>query len=199
MPEISQATADKAAAIQREFNSSVTAFREDRGLTPEGKRQRMAAAYLRAEEAMNKLRSSWREGAQASAQVLNRDIFGAASTAGVDAISARDADDRAAQLQTADEALPLLSRAEENGDKVLARAIAQRAYRERGNPFGGWGLVLEAYTENRPDVARKLSELEAARRDTFQTNFTAGIVFSLHQPAELNNLHNLAAVANGSV
>jgi hypothetical protein len=92
MPEISDAVAAKAAAIQNRFNSTVTAVRADRDLTPEGKTKRLAVAYQEADTAMTKVREDWQRSNATTASTLGKDIFGAASTLGVDAISARDAD-----------------------------------------------------------------------------------------------------------
>ena len=203
MPDISQATADKAATIQARFNSQVTSIRDDRGLTPEGKQRSLAQAYLRADEEMTKLRESWQGSTSTDSVTLARDIFGAASTAGADAISARDADDRATRLEQPNEALELLIRSEENGDGVLARAIAQHAYRnynQQGDILGRhWATVLDKYLETRPDVAEKLEKLSAARRDSVTNNLRAGMVFSLHKPRELDRAGNLQAVAAGGL
>lgn len=198
MPDIPQATADKAAAIQATMNAKVASIRNNGELSPDGKRKAMARAYVEAEQGMTKLREAWQGNAAASSETLSKDLFGAASTAGMDAISARDADDRAAQLENARDAIALLERAEENGDKVLSRAIAQRAYRERGNVFGGWDRVLDAYLEIHPDVREKLVSLDNARRSTVQTNLMAGMIFSVPKPSEINDLrttHALSAFA----
>jgi hypothetical protein len=49
---------------------------------------------------MRKLRESFEEKEEQTAHDLRMDLFGSASSLGADAISARDADDRAAQLKT---------------------------------------------------------------------------------------------------
>jgi hypothetical protein len=195
MPEIPQHVSEKAEAIQARLNSRISAARSNADLTADGKTKEMARAYLEADEAMTKLKDAWQGGSEKDVVALGRDIFGSTSAAGVDAISSRDADDRAASLDNAQAALDLLERAEENGDSVLARAIAQRAYRNRSDVFGGWEAVLDAYTTSRPEVAEKIHALDDARRNTIRTNFAAGITFSLNKPAELGNAYSTHAIS----
>lgn len=57
---------------------------------------------------------------------LTRELFGATSVSGSDAISMRDALDRADSLNSPGQALELLDRAERSGDRHLAQAVAQR-------------------------------------------------------------------------
>jgi hypothetical protein len=189
MPEISEAVANQAAAVQKELNTAIQTIRENGDLTPEGKTKQLASAYLRAEQKMNGVRDSWDESTTRTVATGTKDVFGAVNTEGADAISVRDAADRARQIQDADEASQLLSWAERNGDQVLARAIAQRAYDETKSPFGaGWGEVLGTYTEPRPDVAHAIQEIDAARRDDVETGFRSAITFSLHKPSELERV-----------
>jgi hypothetical protein len=189
MPAISQDVADKASVIQRTLNEAIAAARNDTGLNEVGKRDRIAKAYQKADQDMRRLKDSWQTKAEQTTVVLGKDVFGAASTSGADAISIRDADDRASRIETPDEAANLLGRAEENGDTVLARAIAQRAYGERSGLMGNaWSGVLDTYTESRPDVAEKLNELNNARRNSIRDNLQAGWTFSLNQPREIQGL-----------
>jgi hypothetical protein len=152
MNAVPDGTAQKAADIQRRFNQAVAATQSDGKLSAEGRRNQLAAYYRDAVTAMKTVRESFEGSEEQTAHDLTIDMFGSASSLGADAISARDADDRAAQLQTRDEALALLTRADSNGDQVLARAIALRAFTETQQPLSGraWGPVLDAYTSRRP-------------------------------------------------
>lgn len=102
--------AEKAADIERRLNQFVAATQSNDNLSAEGRRKRLAAHYLDAVAAMRKLRESLEGKEEQTAHDLRVDLFGSASSLGADAISARDADDRAAQLKTRDEALALLAR-----------------------------------------------------------------------------------------
>jgi hypothetical protein len=200
MPAITEDVSDKAGAIQRNLASSVAAVRENAELSTDGKVRRLARAYRDASRAMNKLREDWQGKAAVDSRSLGRDLFGTASAVGADAISVRDADDRAARVERVGDALDLMHRAHENGDEVLVRALAQRAYRERSNPFGGgWAPVLDTYVEMHPEVGEKLAQLEDARRNNLRNSVTAGLIFSVPRPPELGRIpdHKLDDVAEG--
>ena len=130
------------------------------------------------------------------------DLFGSVSSLGADAISARDGDDRAAQLKTRGEALALLARAESNGDQALARAIALRAFTEAQQPLsaGAWVPVLDAYCTSRPTVATKLAELAEARQSSAEKSFGRSVIFSLNKPRELERMSgsHIQAAADGA-
>jgi hypothetical protein len=193
-------TADQAAEIQSTLARDADRARSNGNLSDQGRLSAIAAAYLRATAEMDQLRQGFQGGRDQRAEVLEVDLFGAPSTVGADAISARDADDRSASLNTADEALALLQRAEVNGDKVLARAIALRAYGESRSPIGGWawGPVVDAYTARRPEVAAKMAELTQARRRDVQVSLGRAFIFIVDKPREIGRLSDtqIRALAN---
>jgi uncharacterized glyoxalase superfamily protein PhnB len=189
MPEIPQDVQNRAGAIQAAFNAEVTATRSNGDLTPDAKLRRLARAWTDAEVKMGELRQSWQGSAEQSAESLTKQIFGSTNTAGADAISVRDADDRASRLEDAGEALALLQRADDNGDAVLARAIAQHAFGKRNEFFGGdWGGVVDAYAQTHPHVAEKITTLASLRTDTVKTGIASAITFSIFKPAELEQI-----------
>ena len=189
MPEIPQDVAAKAGSIQEALNRDVQAHRSNGDLTPEARLRYLAIAYTRAEAQMTQLRESWGGASVETVESLSRKVFGAAASSGMDAISARDAGDRAAQIEDADEAMRLLRWADDNGDEVLARAVAQHAFNNRQHFFGGdWASVVDAYAETRPEVAEQIVQIANARRDTIRTNLSAMFIFAVHKPHELEAL-----------
>ncbi len=72
-----------------------------------------------------------------------------------EAISTRDAQDRAALIKGPQDAAALLERAEQNGDQVLARAIARHAVEQSRVGLQGeqWGAVLASFVDARPSVS----------------------------------------------
>jgi hypothetical protein len=125
---------------------------------------------------MNGGQQSWIESAAATKAHVGRDLFGAMSASGADAISFRNAADRASRLENPEEAIRLLDQAERTCDEVLAKEIAQRAYdTQTGSLFGGgtWGAVIEQYASSRSDVAEQLRALDAARVDDLKGNLQA--------------------------
>lgn len=75
------------------------------------------------------------------------------------AISRRDAGDRVASVQSTDDLLKLLERANVSGDEVLARAVAERAYHD-GNT-----RVLNRFLETRPELDEPATRLWKRRVD----------------------------------
>jgi hypothetical protein len=202
MNAVPDGIAEKAAGIQRRLNQSVAAVQSNDNLSAEGRRKQLATDYLDAMTAMKKLRESLEAEEEQTADDLSVDLFGSASSLGADAISVRDADDRAAQLKTKDEALALLTRAESNGDQVLARAIALRAFTKAQQPLGGsaWASVLDTYTASRPVIATKMAKLAEARRSSVEKSFGRSIIFSPNKPRELERMSDsqIQAAAGGA-
>lgn len=201
MPEIPQNIQQAAGNIQANFNATVTAIRSNGDLTEEARLRRLAQAWTNAEANMGTLRHSWQGTSQVSAESLSKQVFGAADTSGADAISVRDADDRASRLEDAGDALSLLRRAEDNGDVVLSRAIAQHAFGRRNEFFGGdWAGVVDAYSAAHPEVAAKILELANLRTDSINTGLASAFVFSIHKPSELDSVRasEMATLARGA-
>lgn len=187
MPDIPQDIQDKAGGIQAEFNAAVTEIRSNGDLTEEARLRRLARLWTDAEFKMQTLRQSWQGGSVESAESLSKQVFG--NKAGTDALSMRNADDRAAQIDNADEALRVLERAQVNGDDVLARAVALHAFDRRNEFLGGdWASVVDAYAAANPEVAQKIIDLAGLRRDTLNTSVTSAFVFSIYKPTELERL-----------
>jgi hypothetical protein len=199
MPRITQGAIDQAEGIRQTLANAIDRARNDQTLSPVGRTQRIAAAWQQASTAMGGVRINFEGGSALNAQDIQRQVFGADSVSGADAISTRDAADRAAQLPNADEALSLLDRAELTGDDHLARAVAAHAYQASQDWLGGqdWSRVVDAYIQTRPDVAEKLQQLSDLRSNTTRDaiNF-AGYTYLL-KPDELSRLSDgqIAALA----
>lgn len=186
MPEITEAVAAKASEIQAQLSTVSQNVRTNGELTSAGRERALAIAYMAAKDAMDTLVETWQGTSETTASQLAKDLFGAIDARGADAISLRDAGDRAAQLETPEAALILLARANNTGDEVLARAIAEHAWSQRSTFFGGpWRAVVDAYAVERNEVATKLEELNAASANDVRINLAAGFIFSLPKPVEL--------------
>ncbi|HEY3530391.1 MAG TPA: hypothetical protein VGK78_14690 [Nocardioides sp.] len=189
MPAIPEDVQAKAGKIQDDFNTTVRAIRSNGDLTQEARLRRLAQAQAEAQRAMEDVKASWLGTSTDTAETLTKRIFGSSGMAGADAISARDAADRASRVETAGEAASLLEMAENNGDEVLARAVAMHAFGMRHDILSGdWGSIVDAYASTRPDVAEQIVELANVQRDTVMTNVAAAFVFSIHTPPELDSL-----------
>jgi hypothetical protein len=185
---ISADTAAQAENILQSYTSAVAAAKADSRLTPEAKQVDMARAYTKAQTDMAGVQAAVEQQEAATVDRLARNMFGNSATTGTDAVSARDADDRAARLSTPEEARAALDRATVNGDTVLARSIALKAYQEAQGPFGGgaWGDVLRSYGGSRPGVAADLAELANVSRSSNQKSLNRAALFgAVAKPAEL--------------
>ncbi len=78
------------------------------------------------------------------------------------AISRRDAGDRVDSVQSTDDLLKLLERANVSGDEVLARAVAEKAYENRNS------RVLNRFLETRPELDEPATRLWKRRLDQEQ-------------------------------
>ncbi|WP_017936063.1 hypothetical protein [Nocardioides sp. Iso805N] len=189
MPDIPEDVATKAADIQVAFNADAELHRNNADLTPDGRIRRLAIAYLSAKAQMDELQTSWAGTSAINAETIDRDVFGAPNVVGADAISSRDAADRASRVESPEDGMRLLQQAERTGDEILARAVAQYAYDQQGVVFGsGWTDVVDAFASRRPEVAQKLTDLAAATRANLDASLTAAFTFSLARPAEFGNL-----------
>jgi hypothetical protein len=193
MADIPQNVADQAAAVQDTLNRTVAALRVNADLTMDGRTRQFAVAYQRATQDMEQVQASFEGSSATTVSTLTKDIFGEVNVTGADAISVRDAADRASRLETAEDAAALLDQADNNGDDVLARAVAQRAYQCRNDLFGNdWAAVVDTYAVSHPEVGQRLSELESAQRTSLMNGLTAAWTFSLAKPPELNAMSDTA-------
>jgi hypothetical protein len=188
---MTQAVADQAAQIAAERDRMIETIMADANLSQAGKQRAVAKQHQAAVERMQVLKDNFSGGSVITAQELGKQLFGADQVTGADAISMRDAHDRAAQVEDPQAAAALLDAARMYGDEHLARAVAHRAYNESQSPLVGpaWSPVVEAYASSRPEVAERLQEYHEARSQTMQDNLAAGFAFALPKPPIIDRLH----------
>lgn len=147
-------------AVER-YRRRVEAVRQDTRLSEPAKAKDVRDLYREVQEEVEGYREADRAAFEARTEQLQRLAFGLGSgvTSGTDAISARDASDRAAAIpfNQQDEALELMERARMNGDVILEKAVAAQAHRQ------GWGTVTDAYGANHLEFQPRLAELETIR------------------------------------
>jgi hypothetical protein len=160
----------RAQQIVDDYNRVTQLLRADKDLTDDGRNRQLIAAYDRARVQLNELRTQEQSRLASRGADLERRLFGLAGHAnGADAISARDALDRASQLKSTKEAAALLQRADSTGDDVLARAIASTAAeRSRTSPdpnvARAWDGVIRTYVDARPTMSSVVEELAQIER-----------------------------------
>jgi hypothetical protein len=119
--------------IQQRLNADVNAIRNNRSLTPAGRKREMAKVVLEAKKQVNRIKDEHVADREKRRNSYERLAFGI-SEFDVDPstlIAARDAQDRAQRLSSADEAAAVLHRANQTTDSTLAAAVGLHA-RNRG-------------------------------------------------------------------
>lgn len=195
MGQLPQVVINQAAAINQKLTDAVTAARNDATLSTTGRNAKIAVAYKAATSAMQAVADNYEATNQLAATSLSRELFGATSSVGVDAISFRDAADRAAAVQSPEEALSLLQRADRGGDRVLVRAIASHATDEASDPITGfsWLPVLDAFASSYGSGAEmttvkinKLLDLQQPGDAT--SSLTAAAHLHIPRPVEIQRM-----------
>ena len=144
----------------------------------------LARVYLDAQTKMDTLSTNSTNARAAQLRALTTTAFGIDDIAGTNpvdraaaSVSYRDAQDRAAAIDTPTAAAHLLTRADASGDELLARALAQHAYDHN------WSEVLDNYLATRPKTATALTELVQLQNRPVAASHV--FAFMLPRPAEL--------------
>ncbi|WP_030543103.1 hypothetical protein [Streptomyces albus] len=179
-------TTTSVADAQQRLADAVQRIEARRELSDQAKRVAIARAYREARDHITAAGQQAIEQIETQRRTLTRRAFGQEGTADpTAAISRRDADTRAAQLEKPAEAARLLARAERNGDEHLARAIAAHAAEL------GWSDVLGEYVGSRPDTADTITQLRQLP-DTSDPSFKLqhAMTYSVAQPPQLGGMHD---------
>ncbi|MFZ4235714.1 hypothetical protein ACOZGD_11080 [Streptomyces murinus] len=146
--------------VRNQLNAKAERINSQRNLAPHIKQTMIARAYLDAHRQLGELKDAETRSVQRQRQQLERKLFGSngISLDPQAAVSRRDAADRAARVESADEALRMMQRADRDGDTTLAKAIASRAADYSGDPV--WARVVHAYVADRPSDADTLAEMQ---------------------------------------
>lgn len=144
----------KALNLRGEYQNLVESIRGDRSLSEHGKQKELARLYIDYKPRMQALEAEENSTKQTRLKTLRRDLFGLSGFADPNtAISYRDAQDRAANIQDEEAAMSLLSRAELSGDTSLAKAVAAKSFES------GWSRVINEYADANPTSEAKFQEL----------------------------------------
>ncbi|KHL19584.1 hypothetical protein CLV56_2825 [Mumia flava] len=170
------------------FDETVEGIRRDRALSDEGRRVRMAQAYLEAADKIDAARTKHEAAVADRRRKLEASLFGSQGSADPSsAISYRDALDRVDALPRGEQgerqSSKLFDRAVMTGDEQLQRALLFRGWRE------GWDDVVNGYIAQRPGAQDSLRELggliEAADSREGRLGITAA--FRVPKPTELGS------------
>ncbi|KDN78246.1 hypothetical protein DF19_39650 [Streptomyces olindensis] len=173
-------------SIRAERDRTITRVRGRKDLTAQAKQVSIARAHQDAEAKMQALLEENTASYQRQRDFLERKLFGGDDSTGYNALSARDAREKAAKLSDPREAREAFQRAQRAGDTDMVKAIASRAADLSQVPVLGqaWQPIVSAYAEASPgkaDTYKQLAELQ-------QPNSGTDWSYALDTPSELGRL-----------
>lgn len=156
---------DQAEQIRADVAAAYDRVRTNPTLTDQAKRIAIAGLFETAQQQMSNLQQKTNDNVARKVQAATTAAFGiddiaspsSANRASV-SLSYRDAQDRAAQLDSPRDGLALLARATASGDELLARAVFGQAWAQAGND-PGWNAVIDQYVASRPAAGRAVDAL----------------------------------------
>jgi hypothetical protein len=182
----------KIRRIHAAYAAKVKLVQADRNLSEYGKQKALAVLHHTHQAQIQGIAESAEATYRQAMTTLERKMFGVHDIGANDinaAISYRDAQDRVAQIKTPAEAQLMLRRADRSGDKLLARALFDRAWEASGEVLAssGWGEVVNDYVQTfRPDLAADVQELANLQQlNSRRHRMNEQIETSLFQPPEL--------------
>lgn len=197
MALLTQDTRDKIARAQKAYNQELEAIRANGDLSEQGRRRLQAKVYAETKRKVDAMRTEEEQRLGRLQKDLERSLFSVADQRDTvsAAVSYRDAQERAAQLRTAEEAQSLMRRALNSGDELLARAVMARAWT---HPSDSWSPVVAAYFDEHPEklpAAQQLGEMLDAQGGRAGA-ITDEIHLSITPPAGMRS-HDAAELAAG--
>lgn len=162
----------EADAIRASLDRRVKDIASNRDLTAEARIRMATDEHVDAKQKMDDLRqrvASERDRKQKAA--ASRLLGGATRLSGADAISMRDATERAERLEGAADARKLLDRARSNGDETLVRAIVFEARERSRSGFTGaaWARLLDEESREDSALASDIREMGAGQGGSIES------------------------------
>jgi hypothetical protein len=189
----------KADRIRSRYNAEIEQIRGQRNLSDAGRRARLAQAVIRAKADLDQLRAAESDRVTSRRDQIVRDFFGHVRPNDARIISIRDAETRAAQVKTPDEAAALMNDAEQNGDDVLLRALAKKCVRRRNSLEPDWNNLFETWAAQQPGGPEALDELTLIGDETADTGHRILREHAFGLPAlpkEIAGIGNLKTLAD---
>lgn len=188
--------AKRAARISADAADKQRTIREDAAMSESGKRDHLVQLHERTRLALRDLRLEEDRALSTRRTQLEAKVFAGLNRTGnpADVIAFRDAQDRAATLTKAADALRLLALAEQSGDHGLAEAVARRAV-DMASPVNDWDSVFQAWIEPRQHLVTYVDELGAI--DAYTANPMRSMAFSFATPQEVKTAPPSASRESG--
>lgn len=149
--------------IRESYNRQIEKIRAREDITHQAKQVAMARAHTTAVSKLNAAFQADRQQYNERRATLEKRLYGNRELSGTDALSARDARERAATYTHPDEALAAYKRAQRDGDRDMMRALGSWAADQASMPILGdaWRPIVETHAEATPGYAANLEELRS--------------------------------------
>lgn len=183
----------KALRLLDAHNQRMADINANADLNPEAKARHIATSWATTKRDLAALQAEEQNSFAQRKTDLERNLFGhyASGNSGPDRIIAvRDAEDRASQLQSDDEAQALFERASRNGDAMLAKSVAAAAINN------GWQNTAGAYLKANPTAEKYLEEINAIERQQTDPAALLGAAMAYAVPTPSVPRPALAEAAN---
>ncbi|MFE9065034.1 hypothetical protein [Streptomyces violaceusniger] len=164
----------------------LASVRDRRDLTAQARQVAIARAHQDAEQKMQALLQQDTERYHRQRQFLERKLFGGDDATGYNALSARDAREKAVKLTDPSEAHAAFQRAQRAGDTDMVKAIAAHAADHASTGILGeaWQPIVSAYAQTSPGKQDTYNELANMQQPNTGTDWT----YALDTPSELGRL-----------
>ncbi|MFJ1995720.1 hypothetical protein [Streptomyces asiaticus] len=176
-------------SIRADFQRSMDTIRGRRDLSTQARQVAIARTYTKTRDGLAALQQADTERYERQRQFLERKLFGnTADVSGSNALSSRDARERAAKLNDPREAAAAYQRAQRDGDRDYARAIAAHAADQASTPILGsaWQPIVQQHAQSTPGLADAYQELADMRQPGTGMDFS----YVLPMPSELGRLQD---------
>lgn len=179
-------TRTSAENIRAERDRALARIRGRQDLTAQAKQVSVARIQQDAEQKMATLLEESTASYERQRAMLERKLFGGDDSTGYNAMSARDAREKAAQLNDPRDARDAFQRAQRAGDTDMVKAIASRAADLSQVPILGeaWQPIVSAYADTSPSKGDTYKQLTELQRPNSGTDWS----YALDTPSELGRL-----------
>ncbi|WP_310725045.1 hypothetical protein [Streptomyces sp. N2A] len=174
-------------SIRAEEDRKLANIRGRRDLSAEARQVAIYRIHQDAEQKMAAVQQADTEHYHRQRNFLERKLLGSTTdVTGTNALSSRDARERAAKYETPQDAADAFNRAQRDGDSDMQRAIAARAAELSSHPTAppAWGHIVRHYASTTAGKQDVYDELASMREPGIGLDFT----YVLPKPSELGRL-----------
>ncbi|WP_406128341.1 hypothetical protein OHQ89_42760 [Streptomyces canus] len=175
-------------SVRAERERKLANIRGRNDLSPQARQVAVARAHRDAEKKMQALLQDDTEHYHRQRNFLERKLFGnTGDVTGTNALSSRDARERASKYTDPQDAADAFNRAIRDGDTDMQRAIAAHAAELGSHQTAapGWSAIVQHYADATPGRADTYKELAEMRQPGIGFDFT----YTLPAPSELGRLN----------